>query len=343
MRTLVISDLHLGSRLRRGVLVHPAPRARLLAALADTDRLVLLGDVVELAEGRPEQALRIAAPVLQALAAHLGPQSEIILVPGNHDRAMVRPWVRDRAHELRPTSSLPLDATPQLSRVCELLGRARVRVHYPGVQLTDRVWATHGHYLDRHLLPSSPHGVARVFPRQPGEPAMPADYELAPGPSMTRLETLLTGVLPRPLAVLVEDLAELGRAATMPAGPRLLPPPGLSRLTALLLGLQMRRASIPALCRVARGLGVEADWVLFGHVHRLGPLSGDRPDQWRGAEGGPRVANAGSWVYEPLLLHGARPPHPYWPGGALLLEDDGDPQPLSLLEDLDAAALTGRR
>jgi hypothetical protein len=129
----------------------------------------------------------------------------------------------------------------------------------------------------------------------------------------------------------------------MPRVPRFLLAPGLSPVTAMLLGLQMRRASIPALARVARSLGIGADWVLFGHVHRLGPLPADRLDQWRGPDGSPRVANTGSWVYEPLLLHRADPPHPYWPGGALTFADDGDPEPVSLLDDLDAAALTGSR
>ena len=45
------------------------------------------------------------------------------------------------------------------------------------------------------------------------------------------------------------------------------------------------------------------------------------------------------WVYEPALLHRAGPPHPYWPGGAILLEDDGDPRPVRLLDGLDPGAL----
>ena len=48
MRTLVISDLHLGARVRNSVLTSREPLERLLAALDDVDRLVLLGDVVEL-------------------------------------------------------------------------------------------------------------------------------------------------------------------------------------------------------------------------------------------------------------------------------------------------------
>ena len=59
VRTLVISDLHLGTRLGRDVLRHPEALAVLLDAFDGIDRLVLLGDVIELAEGRPRQALEV--------------------------------------------------------------------------------------------------------------------------------------------------------------------------------------------------------------------------------------------------------------------------------------------
>src|SRR5205807_6981006 len=94
---------------------------------------------------------------------------------------------------------------------------ARVRVHYPGVWLSQGVWATHGHYLDRHLLPESAYGFARgLLGRLPRDGATSIDYEQARGPSLTQLEALLTRWLPRPLAALVDDVAEVLRAATMP-------------------------------------------------------------------------------------------------------------------------------
>ena len=208
-----------------------------------------------------------------------------------------------------------------------------MRVHYPGVWLTERVWATHGHYLDRHLLPEVAYGIARgLLGRLPRDGATPADYEQAGGPSITRLEALLTHRLPRPLAALWDDLVEFLRAATMPGIPRRLLGRRSRRVTAMLLGAQARRASIPALGRVVHRLGVDADWVVFGHVHRRGPLAGDDPRRWRGPGGRPRLANSGWWVYEPLLVHRAGPPHPYWPGGAILLQDARDPQPMGLLD-----------
>jgi hypothetical protein len=134
-------------------------------------------------------------------------------------------------------------------------------------------------------------------------------------------------------------VAELLRAATMPGIPLRLLSHRWAPLTVLLLGMQMRRASIPALARVVHRLGVDADWVVFGHVHRCGPLPGDDAQVWLGPGGRPRIVNTGSWVYEPLLVHHASPPHPYWPGGAVELEDGGEPRPFGLLNHVEAAAL----
>jgi hypothetical protein len=336
--TLVISDLHLGSRLGRDVLRRPKALEALLAALDGVERLVLLGDIVELLEGRPREAMDVAEPVLRALGARLGSAAEVIVVPGNHDAGFVRPWLRAHDESLGLDTPIPLDATPALARLTSWLEPARVRVSYPGVWLADRVWATHGHYLDRHLLPEAAYGVARgLLGRMPRDGATPADYE--GGPSATRVEALLTRWLPRPLAELMDELAELLRAATMPSSPRRVLGRRLAPFAQHALGAQMRRASIPALARVVHRLGVDADWVLFGHVHRCGPLAGDVLRQWSGPGGVPRIANTGSWVYEPVLLHRVAPPHPYWPGGAIRLAEGGEPEAIGLLDHLGAVAL----
>ncbi len=336
MRTLVISDLHLGARVRRSVLVRSQPLSMLLAALDSVERLVLLGDIVELAEGRPQQAMAEARPVLQALGARLGADREVILVPGNHDQMLIREWVRTQGTALSPAAAVPLDASPELTEIVAWLAPARVTVRYPGAWLADNVWATHGQYLDRHLLPESAFGIARgLLGRLPRTGAIPIDYEHARRPSLARA----TGWLPRPLAALLDDLAELVRASTMPRAPRLLLHQRFAPLISAALGAQMSRASIPALARVVHRLGIDADWVLFGHVHRLGPLPADRPAQWQGPGGRPRIANAGSWVYEPLLVHHTMPPHPYWPGGAVLLEPGSEPRAIGLLDGLEARQL----
>jgi len=341
VRTLVISDLHLGARLRNSVLTRPEPLRALLGALDGVQRLVLLGDIVELMERRGSEAMEEAEPVLRAIGERLGPDREVIVVPGNHDRPLVGGWLRAHLPVVAPDSAVPLDASAPLAALVSSLRPARVRAHYPGVWLGERVWATHGHYLDRHLLPESAFGIARGRrDRWPCAAATPEQYELrGAGSSITRIEALLTRSLPRPLAALVEDLAELLRAATMPGVPKRLFHRRLAPLHAMALGLQMRRASIPAVLRVALSLAIDADWVLFGHVHRLGPLEGDRALQWQGAGGQPMVANTGSWVYEPLLVHNAAPPHPYWPGGAVVLEPGRAPRAVGLLDDLEAGLL----
>ena len=340
MRTLVLSDLHLGARLQRDVLRREVALDALLGAFDRVERLVLLGDVLELLEGRPRPVMEVAEPVLRAIGARLGGGREVIVVPGNHDAALMRPWLVLRGVPSAVDAQVPADASPILERLVSWLEPAHVRVHYPGVWLSDGVWATHGHYLDRHLLPEAAFGIARgLLGRLPRDGAAPVDYERAGGPSLTRLEALLTRWLPRPLAALFDDLAEVLRAATMPGFPQRVLSHHIAPLTVRLLGAQMRRASIPALARVVHRLGVDAESVIFGHVHRCGPLNADDPQEWRGPGGRPRIVNTGSWVYEPLLVHRATPPHPYWPGGAILLEEGGEPRAIGLLDHLEAAEL----
>jgi len=330
VRTLLISDLHLGIGRRHAVLECPRPRERLLAALEGIDRLVLLGDTIELLEGDRARSLEVAGPLLRALGERV---EEIVLVPGNHDRPLISRWLRTRRAPLQIDTAVPLEATPVLARVSGWLARAAVSVRYPGVWLGAGVWATHGHYLDRHLLPYSSWGMTRgLLWRPTDERARPEQYERSPRGS-ARGRRPAWAHLP----------LELARAATMPAARRHLLRPEMAPLTGSVLGFQMRRASLPALGRVVDRLGVEADTVIFGHVHRLGPLAGDDPAQWRGPAGSPDLYNTGSWIYEPLLLHGACAPHPYWPGGAVLLDDGQPPRAIGLLDDLTAAELHGAR
>jgi hypothetical protein len=226
-----------------------------------------------------------------------------------------------------------------------------VTVRYPGVWLSSRLWATHGHYLNRHLLPISSVGIKRGWlGRPPHDAANPFDYERPHRGSLTGTPQALSRwaagapnalgqVLPGPLGGAADKLGALARAATMPRMTRHLLRPELAPLNASLLTVQMTRASLPALLQVVERLGVDAEWVVFGHVHRLGPLDDDEGSQWEGPGGKPRMINAGSWTYEPLLVNRASPPHPYWPGGAIYLEDGKAPEPVGLLDELPAAAL----
>lgn len=80
-RTLVISDLHIGRRAALSVLERPAPLALLLDELENVDRLVLLGDIVEMIEARPRSAMTAAEPILRAIGARLGADRGIVFVP----------------------------------------------------------------------------------------------------------------------------------------------------------------------------------------------------------------------------------------------------------------------
>jgi hypothetical protein len=288
---------------------------------------VLLGDTIELLEGHPRDALAVAEPVLRALGEALGPEREVVVVPGNHDRLLIADWLKGHAAAVGLDTAVPAEASAELRAVVGWLAPARVTVRYPGVWLADGVWATHGHYLDRHLLPVSAFGIARGrLGRRPGELACAADYEA--GPHLTGLEGFLTGHMPRFVSELLDDLAAALRALSMTRAPLMR---RFAPFAAGALAVQMRRAAIPALAQVVANLGVDAHTVVFGHVHRLGPRDGDDPAQWAPGGGGPRILNTGCWVHEPLVLTGATPPHPYWPGGAVLV-DGGAPRVVSLLE-----------
>jgi len=348
VRTVVVSDLHLGSRSEADVLRRRAPRDKLIERVEGADRLVLLGDTIELRQGPAREAMAVAQPVLEELGGALGKGGEVILVPGNHDHALVRPWLRARRRSgkrLGLAAAVPVSASPALERVAAWLRPAKVRVQYPGTWLAPRIWATHGHYLDRHLVPQETWG-ARGLPRRllgevPAGRARAEDYERASGPSVAPSECSLAAALPRVLGEPLDRAAGLARRASSAIVPLAASIPGaasLAPITSNALGQQFRRAGLPAMAEVAARLGVRADHVVFGHLHRLGARDGDDPDDW--APGGHlRLHNSGSWVYEPLLLTGAEPPHQYWPGGALLLDGDGPPRAVALLDELDRGAL----
>ena len=107
MRTLVLSDLHLGSASRADLLRRPELRETLLRAVADADRVVLLGDVLELRHGPARSALAVAQPFFEDLGRTLAGR-ELVLVAGNHDHALIDPWLAVRA-ELPEAAPLGLE------------------------------------------------------------------------------------------------------------------------------------------------------------------------------------------------------------------------------------------
>jgi metallophosphoesterase superfamily enzyme len=63
VRTAVVSDFHLGGLSGADVAREGTPLAALIEAISDVDRLVLLGDVVELRERPLADALEVTRPV----------------------------------------------------------------------------------------------------------------------------------------------------------------------------------------------------------------------------------------------------------------------------------------
>lgn len=163
---------------------------------------MLLGDLAELATRSTTRTLQVAEPVLRALGRRLGPGGKVIIVPGNHDAPLIRAWVRAQGSRLTLDAHVPPRASPAPApcwRAWWWLAPAQVQVRYPGVWLGDRIWATHGHYLDRYLLPESTFGILRrggADRRRTG--ARPIDYERARGRSRRAREPWLARLLHRP-------------------------------------------------------------------------------------------------------------------------------------------------
>jgi hypothetical protein len=192
MRTLVVSDLHLGSVSGSDLLRQPALRAPLLEAAGEVDRMVLLGDVLELRHGPPREALAAARPFFEDLGRALAGR-ELVIVAGNHDYALVESWLALRGEQETPEPLgveqmlEPAEASPMLARISEWAAEARVQVAYPGLWLRDDVYAMHGHYLDCHLtVPTLERLSVGAMGRVLGRPASGfdrvADYEAVTGP-----------------------------------------------------------------------------------------------------------------------------------------------------------------
>ena len=371
MTTLVVSDLHLGASTAADVLRRAPARERLLERLSGVDRLVLLGDVLELRHGPAREAFDAARPVLAEIGAALAPGTPVVIVPGNHDHGLVDPWLVGRGRRTAPAplglaeSVTPRRASPLAAAIERALAPATVEIAYPGVWLRDDVWATHGHYLDVHAtLPTFERIAAGVMSRLVGsvpQPhATPDDYETVLAPiyawidaaaeraspgraaagsgSAVQAYRLLSGGGRRPMAA--RALAGLFPLAILGVN-RL----GLGPVSADLRGPELRRSALRGISEAVTRLGVGAQHVIFGHSHRAGPLPGDDAAEWK-VPGGPLLHNGGCWMFETHFLGGADPrASPYWPGGVTVVEDDdpsAPPRLERLLEGVPAAELRGR-
>jgi hypothetical protein len=93
MRTAAISDLHLGALNHADMLRRPGALDRLVAALEGADRVLLLGDTLEMRERPVAALLELVRPLFERLAPVLAGK-RVTLVPGNHDHQLGQPWLR---------------------------------------------------------------------------------------------------------------------------------------------------------------------------------------------------------------------------------------------------------
>src|SRR6185312_749660 len=186
--TLVISDLHLGKAARTDLLRRAELRAPLIEALRGADRLVILGDGLELREAAHRDAAEAIEPLLSEAGSVVG---EIVVVAGNHDHGLAAGWIEERL-ATEPAGFLGLEqrfapATPLTEALAEAARPARLELAYPGLWLRDDVYAIHGHYADLHATVPTFERIfagfmARYMVSSPGERATPDDYEAALSP-----------------------------------------------------------------------------------------------------------------------------------------------------------------
>lgn len=192
MRTLIVSDLHFGSASQADVLRLPPAQEALLAALEGVDRLVLLGDVLELRHGPRWAALDAAAPFFKALGSRMA-GAEVVIASGNHDHALVDGWLQRRGEQRDPKvlgleqRIDPQEASPLAAQLAQWAAPARVEVAFPGLWVRDDVYAIHGHYLDAHVTVPTMERLAislmgKMMKRPHSSLANVEDYEAVTAP-----------------------------------------------------------------------------------------------------------------------------------------------------------------
>jgi UDP-2,3-diacylglucosamine pyrophosphatase LpxH len=355
--TAIVSDLHLGTVTGADLARRPRALDRLLDVAERADRLVVLGDLVELRERPSTAVLDDVAPVLTALGA-VTAGKPVVLVPGNHDHQLVTPAL-ERARlagvgPLEPAGEQRPRPGELADRVAGLMPRSELTVAYPGTWLRDDVYATHGHYLDSHMTVPRVEcliaaGVERFGTRLgPDGPRGAADYEAIFGPLYALAHALAQNARAHPALRrnnLSRDVwrlatsngssgsvaarlrgALVGRAA-IPAAVAAINAAGLGPFAPDISAIALRDAGLAAMGEVVERLGVtDADHVLFGHTHRAGPLPSDDLAAGWTLPSGTQLTNTGSWMYEDSFLDGSGDANPYWPGRVVWLGDSGPPR-----------------
>jgi len=353
MRTAIVSDLHLGSAYGEDVARDAEIRRPLLEEIRTADRLILLGDVLELRERPLAATLEAARPFFEDLGEAMAGR-HVVLVPGNHDHRLAEPLLEelalgDRSLELEHRAPPRSDGARMIA---DWLGDAALELAYPGIWLRDDVYVTHGHYMDCHMsLPRlecvAAAGVMRMFGPVPS-PASPFDYErvLRPvyGLSYSLAQSGLAQRATRPSERVWRAISRRNRedgrvrraalSAAIGAG---IPATvwGMNRLLhaefdPVLTAEAITASGVTAATELGERLGLGDIHLITGHTHRGGP--GDEDGAWP-LPGGGSLHNTGSWVFATAFHHPGTPPGPYWPGTVTWLDDEGPPRPVRLLAD----------
>lgn len=362
MRTAVVSDLHLGALNGADVARRPDVLERLARALSEADRVVLLGDVLELRERPVASMLELARPLFERLAEALR-DKPVTLVPGNHDHALAEPWLaaaRLAGRPLGAENEWPVEPDERhgpAGIIASWLPDTTLTLAYPGLHLRDGLYVTHGHYLDVHLtVPRLESIAASAMARLTGRGANladPDDFEavlaplygfyagLAQGASTAALERgsrMSRSVWSRATGDGSPGRLLLGRI-TIPAAVAALNRLRIGPFSPELTGPELRRAGLIAMGRVAETLAPGAEHVLFGHTHRAGPLPGDDEAEWTTLAGA-RLWNTGNWYHERAFVSEGDEDNPYWPGTVLWLDAEGPPRIENALRGIGALTQT---
>jgi predicted phosphodiesterase len=364
MRTVVVSDLHLGAANDSDLLRRSSFLERLTGFLAAGDRVVLLGDVLELRDRPLRRVIELATPAFAAIGRAAGAGGEVVVVAGNHDHHLVEDWLERRMLDGAESLGLEQFAEPEgaAAPLAAAAAPAAARLAYPGLWLADHIYATHGHFLDRHLtIPTFERlGVAMVerllgmppaedplAPPTGPEPVGPEVYESAQGPVYALLFALAQAAPPgraggaepstriwRALGGGETTAAKLRGwllgAVAVPGAVGVANRLGLGPVRSDLSPGAISRAGVAAMRDVVEKLRIDADWVVFGHTHRRGPREGE--SEWLTPAGG-RLLNTGSWVHSPSLLGRTAAESGWWPGTVGVVED-GEPRLVHLLDEL---------
>jgi hypothetical protein len=361
VRTAIVSDLHLGNVFGEDLLRDPDLRRTLLDEIAAAERLVLLGDILELRELPLPAVLERVRPFFEDLGEAMAGR-EILLVPGNHDHRLAESLLERAASEhggegpaLEQREGPGAEPAASLAR---WLGAAELTLAYPGVWLRDDVYATHGHYMDCHMsLPRieclAAAGVMRAFGPIPDR-AGAGDYERILRPvyglafGLAQSDLALRATRPsegawRKISGRDRGRSRLRRAAIKAAVGGGIPATvwTLNRLLRAdfspdLSAAAISDSGIEAGVELARRLDLGAVHMITGHTHRAGPEAGEA--EWPLAGGG-RLHNTGSWTFASAFHHPGTPPGPYWPGTVTWLENEGPPRRVRLLNEHPREAL----